>query len=191
MKLSAFSINTFFIVLMLLGIAVIPKLSLQLMPSSRSNELSVSFSWANANPEMLEMEVTSKLEGVFSRIKGLNNIYSQTKQGYGIITLAIDKNEDIDATKLYVSSLIRSLAKSLPEGVRVSAVQGGEIQQEGLQDEEERQLLQSYTITGPGSSQDVALFAEDHIVPEISQIADIENVSVTGAVPFEWVLYYD
>ena len=70
MKLSAFSINTFFIVLMLLGIAVIPKLSLQLMPSSRSNELSVSFSWANANPEMLEMEVTSKLEGVFSRIKG-------------------------------------------------------------------------------------------------------------------------
>ena len=170
---------------MLLGIAVIPKLSLQLMPSSRSNELSVSFSWANANPEMLEMEVTSKLEGVFSRIKGLNNIYSQTKQGYGIITLAIDKNEDIDATKLYVSSLIRSLAKSLPEGVRVSAVQGGEIQQEGLQDEEERQLLQSYTITGPGSSQDVALFAEDHIVPEISQIADIENAQLTQEVKEE------
>ncbi len=190
MKLSAFSINTLFIVLMLVGIALIPKLSLQLMPSSRSNELSVSFSWANANPEMLEMEVTSKLEGAFSRIKGLNRIHSQTGQGYGTIILSIDKNENIDATKLYVSSLVRSLAKSLPEGVRVSAVQGGEIQEEGGQ-EEERRLLHSYTITGPGSSQDVATFAEDHIVPAISQIADIEQVSVTGAVPFEWVLYYD
>ena len=189
MKLSAFSINTLFIVLMLVGIALIPKLSLQLMPSSRSNELSVSFSWANANPEMLEMEVTSKLEGAFSRIKGLNRIHSQTGQGYGTIILSIDKNENIDATKLYVSSLVHSLAKSLPEGVRVSAVQGGEIQEEGQ--EEERRLLHSYTITGPGSSQDVATFAEDHIVPAISQIADIEQVSVTGAVPFEWVLYYD
>ena len=190
MKLSAFSINTLFIVLMLVGIALIPKLSLQLMPSSRSNELSVSFSWANANPEMLEMEVTSKLEGAFSRIKGLNRIHSQTGQGYGTIILSIDKNENIDATKLHVSSLVRSLVKSLPEGVRVSAVQGGEIQEEGGQ-EEERRLLHSYTITGPGSSQDVATFAEDHIVPAISQIADIEQVSVTGAVPFEWVLYYD
>ena len=48
---------------MLLGISLIPVLSLQLLPSSRSNDLSVSFSWDNAGPELLEMEVTTKLEG--------------------------------------------------------------------------------------------------------------------------------
>lgn len=190
MKLSAFSVNTIFIVLMLLGISLIPRISLQLMPSSRSNQLSVSFSWPNANPELLEMEVTSKLEGAFARTKGLNNITSHTGQGFGTIRLQIDKNENIDAIKLYLSSLIRSLAKGLPEGVKVGSVQGGE-RNRVQRDEEERQLLLSYTITGPGSTQDVATFAEDEITPLISQIPDIAGVSVTGAVPFEWVLNYD
>lgn len=190
MKLSAFSVNTIFIVGMLLGISLIPRISLQLMPSSRSNELSVSFSWANANPEMLEMEVTSKLEGAFARTKGLNNIRSHTGQGYGTITLSIDKNENIDAVKLYLSSLVRSLSKGLPEDVRIGAIQGGEIRQEKKKTEEHRLLL-SYTITGPGSSQDVSAFAEDYISPVISQMSGIETVSITGAVPFEWVLYYN
>lgn len=188
MKLSAFSINTIFIVLMLLGISLLPKISLQLMPSSRSNQLSLSFAWPNANPEMLEMEVTSLLEGAFARTKGLTDIRSQTGSGYGIIVLSIDKNENIDAVKLYLSSLVRSLAKQFPEGVRVGMIQGGEARNE--QAEEEHQLLLSYTITGPGSTQDVATFAEDEITPIISQMQGIESVSITGAVPFEWVLYY-
>ncbi len=55
---------------MLLGISLIPVLSLQLLPSSRSNDLSVSFSWDNAGPELLEMEVTTKLEGALARTRG-------------------------------------------------------------------------------------------------------------------------
>lgn len=188
MKLSAFSINTIFIVLMLLGISLIPRISLQLMPSSRSNELSVSFSWPNANPEMLEMEVTSLLEGAFARTKGLTGIRSQTGPGYGRVTLSIDKTENIDAIKLYLSSLTRSLAKEFPEGVRVGSIRGGEIRNQ--EEDDEHQLLQSYTITGPGTTQDVATFAEDEITPVISQMQGIESVSITGAVPFEWVLYY-
>ena len=62
MRLSAFSINTIFVVMMILGISLIPRLSLQLEPSSRSNKLNISFSWTNANPELLETEVTTKLE---------------------------------------------------------------------------------------------------------------------------------
>ena len=64
--------------------------SLQLEPSSRSNKLNVSFSWTNANPELLETEVTTKLEGAFARIRGLNEIHSTTGNGYGAIELTID-----------------------------------------------------------------------------------------------------
>lgn len=191
MKVSAFSINMVFIVLMLAGIVLLPKIPLQLMPSSRSNELSVSFSWPHANPEMLEMEVTSKLEGAFARTKGLNDIRSYTSQGSGSIVLSIDKNENIDAVKLYLSSLLRSLAKEFPEGVRIGTLQGGESRQAKPEDENEERLLMSYTITGPGTSLDVATYAEDQIVPLISGIEGIERASVTGAVPFEEVLLYD
>lgn len=75
MKLSAFSVNTIFVVLMLLGISLIPVLSLQLLPSSRSNDLSVSFSWDNAGPELLEMEVTTKLEGLWRGREGYGKLF--------------------------------------------------------------------------------------------------------------------
>ena len=109
MKLSAFSVNTIFVVLMLLGISLIPVLSLQLLPSSRSNDLSVSFSWDNAGPELLEMEVTTKLEGALARTRGLREIVSETGNGWGTIRLSIDKEENIDAIKLYLGSVVRSV----------------------------------------------------------------------------------
>lgn len=190
MRFSAFSVNTVFAVLMLLGVAVIPRLSLQLEPSSRSNELNVSFSWANANPELLEMEVTTKLEGAFARVRGLDEISSMTRNGNGYISLLINKNEDINAAKLYLSSIIRSVAPELPEGVRVSAVGGGEMR-DGRAETAENMLLLSYVITGPGASLDVARFAEDNLASVLSLMPGVGEVSVSGAVPFEWVMEYD
>lgn len=190
MKLSAFSVNTIFVVLMLLGASLIPRLSLQLYPSSRSNQLSVSFSWGNANPELLEMEVTSKLEGAFARTKGLTDITSNTKQGWGVVTLSVDKNENIDAVKLYISSIVRSIIPTLPAGVNVGQVQGGEIN-DGREQKSDNPLLLSYLITGPGNTQDVATFAEDHVSSIIAQMPGVESATVSGAVPFEWVLVYD
>ena len=86
---------------------------MQLEPSSRSNKLNVSFSWTNANPELLETEVTTKREGAFARIRGLNEIHSTTGNGYGAIELTIDPKENIDAVKLYLSSIIRSVKSYL------------------------------------------------------------------------------
>ena len=190
MRFSAFSINTIFIVMMILGISLIPRLSLQLEPSSRSNKLNVSFSWANANPELLETEVTTKLEGAFARVRGLNEIHSSTGNGYGGIELTIDPEENMDAVKLYLSSIIRSVTPGLPEGVRVSGISGGEIHDGRIQ-ESEHQLLMTYVLTGPGNSKEVGTFAEDRIVPIISTMPGVESMNVTGIVPFEWVMQYD
>jgi multidrug efflux pump subunit AcrB len=190
MRLSAFSVNTVFAALALLGIVLIPKLSLQLEPSSRSHVLSVSFSWPNANPEMLEMEVTTRLEGALARVRGVEKVSSITRNGSGRIEISIDKREDIDAARLYLSSIIRSTAPSLPEGARVSAVSGGEFT-DGARPDERSRLLLSYAVTGPGVSMEVAHFAEDNIAPVLRLVPGVEGVVVTGAVPFEWVMEYD
>ena len=124
---------------MLLGISLIPVLSLQLLPSSRSNDLSVSFSWDNAGPELLEMEVTTKLEGALARTRGLREIVSETGNGWGTIRLSIDKEENIDAIKLYLGSVVRSVKSGFPEGVQVSEVRGGEYSS-GKEAKKERQL---------------------------------------------------
>ena len=103
------ALSTVLICFVALGACLIPVLSLQLLPSSRSNDLSVSFSWDNAGPELLEMEVTTKLEGALARTRGLREIVSETGNGWGTIRLSIDKEENIDAIKLYLGSVVRSV----------------------------------------------------------------------------------
>ncbi len=189
-ELPPFSVCIIFIVLMLLGAALMPSLSLQMEPSSRSNLLYVDFRWPGANPEMLEMEVTTKLEGAYARTRGLTKISSVTNQDYGSITLEVDKSENIDAIKLYLSSVTRSLEKEFPDGVILGSVSGGEMHSEDIDNEAEH-LLMTYVAIGPGTSQDVADFIERSITKKLSDLEGISKISVEGATPFQWVLYYD
>ncbi len=189
-ELPPFSVCIIFIVLMLLGAALMPSLSLQMEPSSRSNLLYVDFSWPGANPEMLEMEVTTKLEGAYARTRGLTKISSVTNQDNGYITLEVDKSENIDAIKLYLSSVTRSLEKEFPDGVILGSVSDGEMRSQDIDNEAEHLLL-TYVAVGPGTSQDVADFIERCITKKLSDLEGISKISVEGATPFQWILNYD
>jgi len=68
MKLSSFSIIIIFIALMLLGITFIPMLNIRLNPSRQLQKINVSYNWHNASAKIIEQEVTSKLEGIFSTV---------------------------------------------------------------------------------------------------------------------------
>jgi len=72
--LSPFSTILVFTAFILIGLSLIPILDIQLSPSRSANNLSVSYSWPNASARLIEQEVTSTLEGLFSSIKGLINI---------------------------------------------------------------------------------------------------------------------
>jgi len=172
---------------MLWGICLIPRLSVKLYPSPNSNNLYVSYSWRDANAELVESEVTSKLEGNLSRIEGITNIHSTTYYGGGYIKLEIDKEVSLDVTKLEISSILRTVKPNLPKLVRIYP-----LSEDSRRDEnDENALLLGYVITGPGSTLDVANYAKENITPVLKQTKGVKQVDVTGYEPFEWVLEYD
>ena len=58
------------------------------------------------------------MEGALARTRGLREIVSETGNGWGTIRLSIDKEENIDAIKLYLGSVVRSVKSGFPEGVQ-------------------------------------------------------------------------
>src|SRR5512133_3390263 len=125
MKLSAFSVIIWSIVLLVVGVSFIPMLNVQLSPSGRGQSLSVTFSWPGASARIIEQEVTSRLEGVFSGIKELKDISSETSKGSGSISLVFKKNADQDALRFEVSSLIRRVYGDLPKEVSYPQLSAG------------------------------------------------------------------
>lgn len=172
---------------MLWGICLIPHLSVKLYPSPNTNNLYISYSWRDANAELVESEITSKIEANISRVKGIKDIRSKTYYGGGYIKLEIDKANDIDVVKLEISSILRTLKNKLPENTRIYPLS----EDSNNNENDEDALLLGYVITGPGTTLDVANYAKENITPIIKQVKGIKQVNITGYEPFEWVLEYD
>jgi multidrug efflux pump subunit AcrB len=90
--LSTFTVNILFVVLVIIGAAVIPLLSLQLNPTRYLPSLTISWSWPETPVRVVEQEVTTILEGVLSTVTGVKKISSSTNNERGTITVEFDKN---------------------------------------------------------------------------------------------------
>lgn len=182
-KKSSFSVLTVFACLVIIGISLIPSLSLQLKPNRSSKALNVSFSWHNASSKVIEQEVTSKLEGLFNSVKGIKEITSTSRKGSGIIDLTFKKDVDIDIARFEIANIIRQNYQKLPEGIgypQLSISAGSESQSPIL----------SYSINANESPYFIKKYAENFILPKLSRIDGVSQVNLYGASPFEWVITY-
>ena len=183
-KTNSFAVILAFVVLFIIGSALLPLLKVRLNPSHNAPEIRVSYYWPKASGRVLENEVTSRLEGVFASIKGVQEIKSSSTARGGNISLKFDKHTDLDYSRFEVSSLIQQVYPDLPEGVSYPQIN---VQTE----ENDKELLLSYNINGSSSSWEIQKFAEDHLLPKLSQVSGVNGLEVYGASPFEWLINID
>ena len=186
MKKSSYSLLIAFVVLSIMGIALIPKLSIQLNPSKNSGSLTVSYYWGNVSPEVLERQVSAKLEGAFSTLQGIKKLSSVSGYGNGYITIEIDKTADLDQVRFEVATLVRQLYPQLPKEVSYPTISLNSPDQETQQ-----KPLMSLQFNGQASLSDLKVYAEEQLKPKLAQIEGIYIVNVYGGNRHEWVLSYN
>lgn len=183
-RIPPFSVILIMIVLMVIGAAMIPLLNVQYSPTSRQKHLEVRFSWVGASARVVEQEVTSKLEGVIAPISGIQDMSSVSRKNGGAITLSFKKDANLDAIRFEISSKIKQIYGTLPEGVRypsLSTSTSGEYVPPIL----------TYTINANLPTWQIQQYAQKNIAEPLSRIAGIKQVDVNGATPFEWVITFD
>lgn len=176
---SSFSIILTMVTLMVVGIGMIPMLNVQYTPSQKQQELSLSFSWYGASARVIEQEVTSKIEGVLSSVRGIKEINSVTGKGWGRITLTLKKNENVDAIRFEAATLIKQLYQKLPDHLSYPAFST-------TTSGEQMQTLLTYTLNADLSTAQIQKYAEEHIQPILSRMDGVNDVSIYGATPYEW-----
>jgi len=184
-KISSFTVIVVFILLILCGMPLVYRLNLELNPGGRSSSLSVRFSWAGAEPRVIEQEATSKLEALFASVSGIKEISSSSGNGSGNIYLTLDKEADPDAIRFEVSTLIRQVWSDMPQGVSFPTLTVNQPNRE-----KERPLL-TYKLNATQAPPVVQQYAEDHLRPLLSQVQGIGRIEIYGAMPMEWIIEYD
>ena len=82
-RFSPFSVILVMVALSVIGIASFGMLRIQYKPASGGHSISVSYTMAGASSEVIEAEVTSKIEGVLSGLKGCSGISSVSRMESG------------------------------------------------------------------------------------------------------------
>jgi multidrug efflux pump subunit AcrB len=186
MQKSNFGIIILFVVLSILGIALIPKLSIQLNPSKNEGSLTVSYTWGNVAPEVLERQVSAKLEAAFSTLQGIAKIRSTSNYGSGYITIEIDKSSDLDQLRFEVATLIRQIYPRLPKEISYPI-----ITLNSPDEEEAKKPLMSLQLNGATDLSTLKVYADEQLKPQLSQIEGINSIQIYGGNKKEWVLSYD
>ena len=182
---SSFTLIVTFVCLSLVGIALVPLLPVKLSPSRDMPGLSVSFSMPGNSARVVETEVTSRLEGMLSRVNGIRNITSTSDNGSGYIRIELDRHADIDATRFEVSTLVRQLWSQLPDGVSYPLISTQR------SDDNASRPFMTYTLNAPATPIVIQKYGEERIKPLLSALDGVYKVELSGATPMEWRIVYD
>lgn len=108
-KYSAFTLIVTFVCFSLIGIALLPKLTVKQVPENDLLEMTVSFNMGNMSPRVVEDEATSKIEQVLSRIEGIKYVNSVSNTGSGIVTLGFIHGTNMATARLQAATAIRQV----------------------------------------------------------------------------------
>lgn len=184
-NLSSFTLIVAFVCLSLIGLVMVPLLPVKLAPSRTLPGLTISFNMPGNSSRVIEAEVTSKLEAMLARVKGIKSVKSTSDNGSGYITLELDKHADIDAARFEVSTIIRQTWQQLPSGVSYPQISTRR------SDDKAAKPFITYTLNAPANPILIQRYAEENIKPVLGQLKGIYKVELNGATPMEWQLEYD
>ncbi len=186
LKSSSFTIIVTALCLTIIGFVFLPMLPLKLNPDQTLPSINVNFGMRNATSKVLESEVTCRLEAMFARMSGVQEITSTSRNGSGNIRISFDKHTDIDAARFEVSTLIRQIWPELPEGAYYP-----EISMERPDDGNDRRSFLIFSINALEEPQSIYHNAERVFKTGFTDIGDVSAVDISGAGNMQWHLEYD
>lgn len=181
---SPFSVVVVFLALMLAGASFIPLQNLRFKPSRSMPEITVSFNWFNASPEVIE-EQSARIEGALARLDQVKSVTSTSAVGSGQITIEFDRHANIEQKRYEISSQLRQLRNSFPDGMSYPELSAT------LADEEGNTAFMTLTLNANATTHYIREVAEEIVIPELTRIEGITDVRLYGSSPNQWEITFD
>lgn len=181
-RISPFSVVLIMTALSLIGAVSVHRLNIQYTPSVDNRTLNITFSYPDASAEAVEMEATSKLEGILSGLDHVSNVSSVSSRGMGTIRVSFNKGTNMDAARFEAASAIRNIRNSLPDGITYPVIS----RPDGSSTSD---IV--YLVKGNIPSREISRYLGEHVLNKLASIPGVDNIETEGGAPFHWVITYD
>ena len=162
------------ILLVLFGMISLFRIPIQLTPNVDLPEISIETVWVGASPNEVEREIIDVQEEELKNLEGLEEMTSESSDGYAYINLMFEIGTDPDDALLRVSNKLDRV-KKYPAGAEKPLIKSGGRREQAI----------AYMILGQREGYTGVLneeydFLYDHVKPHLERISGIASVNIFG-----------
>lgn len=168
-------ISLTYMLVVVIGIAAWQTISLEEAPNLNRPSITVSYGWGTTSPEIVEKEITRKVEQAANRLRDVERIESITNEGRSQVTVRFNKRAPVEFRKVELQEYLAGLQESMPPTVGDPSVS------HSVPEElEDSQTLLSYSISGPRQVNELLEYVRENIRLPLLGIDGVSEISVGG-----------
>ena len=170
----------------LLGLAVVSvfRIPVEGTPDTTLPSLSVSTTWAGADPEAVCEQVTRPIEEAARQVGGVEEVSSTSMLGASTVTVSFAKGTDMDVVAMELTERISMIRRELPATVQPSQIT------QSVPREMESEGFLVYSLIG-AERPVLKQLSEDVIVPALERVDGVSSVIVEGLGSEEIIIDID
>lgn len=179
-------ISFFYIIVCVVGISSWRSINVEQMPGLNLPSITVSYSWGSTVPEVMELEITRKVESAVNQLRDVNEIKSITSEGSSSTTVKFSKNAPVDFRAVELREYLNYLEEEFPE-----SVSPGSITRSVPRELEDQQTFLIYTLSGDLEGKDLLEFGQKSIKNKLFGIDGIADIKLQGVQDPALIVEFD
>src|SRR5256712_7192620 len=171
------------LVLVLFGVISLSRLPVRELPDIDPPIVSVTTVYPGANAQVVETEVTERLEEQINNIEGIKTLTSQSREGVSAIGIEFDLSRDIDIAAQDVRDRVARVRGQLPQDIREPII--------AKQDSDAQPIIWSALNSDRYTPVELTTLAEHQIKPRLQGVPGVSSVIIGGEKRFAMRLWLD
>ena len=169
-------ISLSYMLIAVVGIAAWMNIPVEMAPDLRLPSITVSYQWGTTSPEVIEQEVTRRVESAATRLRNVEQIRSVTREGRSSVTITFEKKAPVEYRILEMQEYLYGLRDELP-----SSVLRPQITRSIPQELQEQETFMAYSISGDRSKRELYRMAMQQIRLPLLGYDGLADIEVQGA----------
>lgn len=169
-------ISLSYMLIAVVGVVAWLNIPMEMTPDLRLPSVTVSYGWGSTSPEVMEQEITRRVESVATRLRNVERIRSVSQEGRSRVTITFEKGTPVEYRVLELQEYLYGLSDEFPPQVRRPSISRS-IPQE-LQAQE---TFMAYSISGERSSRELFQLATQQIRLQLLGLEGLADIDIQGA----------
>lgn len=165
-----------YLLVVVLGVVCWRGIALEMAPDLSLPSVTVSYSWGSTSPEVMEKEVTRKVEQAANRLRDVQQLRSISQEGRSSVTITFNREAPVDYRVVELQEYLFGLEESLPPNVRQ-----GTISRRVPQELQELQTFVVYSLSGERPVRELLQYGRQQIRLQLLGLPGLADIEIEGA----------